>query len=138
MVTPSRALPLPTPDSKDFWRGCNDGELRMQQCDSCGTVVWFPRGLCAVCNSASLTWFGLSGHGTLYSFSVVTRPANPAFQPQYILALVDLEEGPRMMTHLIDVNPEAVEVGMAVHVQFERQTPEICLPVFTPRRADTQ
>jgi uncharacterized OB-fold protein len=128
----NRGLPIPTPDSAQFWRGCHDGALRMQRCDDCGELNWFPRGMCVNCSSSRLTWTTLSGRGTLYSFSVVTRPPNDDFPTRYVLALVDLEEGPRMMTHLVDVEPDAVGIGMAVTVRFDRRTDAISLPMFAP------
>lgn len=132
MTRPSRALPVPTPDSEIFWRSCLEGILRMQRCDDCSELNWFPRGLCVNCNSPSMTWTNLSGRGTVYSFSVVARPPNDSFPPNYVLALVDLEEGQRMLTALVDVAPDAVAIGMPVQVRFDRRSQEISLPVFAP------
>ena len=134
MTRPSRTLPVPTPDSDEFWRGCLAGKLRMQRCDECGELNWFPRGVCVNCSSSALTWTDLSGRGTVYSFSVVSRPPNNSFPPEYVLALVDLDEGPRVMTHLVDMAPSDAAIGMSVAVRFDQRSDEIALPVFT--RAD--
>jgi uncharacterized protein len=134
-MTPGRRLmPVPTPDSEEFWRGCHEGVLRMQRCRACGTWNWFPRGLCVNCSSGQLEWITLSGTGTVYSFSLVARPPSGAFPASYLLALVELAEGPRMMTHLINVDPAEVRTGMQVAVEFERHADDIALPVFAPAR----
>jgi uncharacterized protein len=132
MTTPGRMLPVPTPDSEEFWRGCAKGILRMQRCDECTEINWFPRGICVNCSSTHMTWIDLSGRGTVYSFSVVTRPPNDSYPREYILALVDLLEGPRVTTHIVDVDPARVTIGMPVTVRFERQNEEISLAVFVP------
>jgi uncharacterized OB-fold protein len=127
-----RPLPVPTPDSEEFWQGCADGVLRMQRCRTCGELNWFPRGMCVNCSSDDLEWITLSGRAIVYSFSIVSRPPNDSFPPRYVLALVDLDEGPRMLTHLVDIEPEAVEIGLAVAVSFDRRSDEISLPMFRP------
>jgi hypothetical protein len=130
-MTIDRTLPTPTPDSAEFWRGCAEGDLRMQRCQQCGELNWFPRGICVNCSAVELEWVHLSGRGTVYSYSVVARPPNASFPPQYVLALVDLEEGPRMMTHLVNAPPEDLRIGVAVSVCFDRRTEEVSLPMFT-------
>jgi uncharacterized OB-fold protein len=130
----TRTLPVPTPDSDRFWQGCADGQLWMQRCRDCGQINWFPRGFCVTCMADALEWEQLSGHGTVYSFSVVDRPVSAAYPPRYVLALVDLDEGPRMMTHLVDMDAEAIRIGLAVQVRFE-QHGDISLPVFGPAAA---
>jgi uncharacterized OB-fold protein len=130
MSADRRPLPVPTPDSEEFWAGCADETLRMQRCRSCDELNWFPRGMCVNCSRDNLEWITLTGRGTVYSFSIVSRPPNESFPPRYVLALVDLEEGPRMLTHLVDIEPEAITIGLPVAVSFERRSDEISLPVF--------
>jgi uncharacterized OB-fold protein len=128
----TRPLPVPTPDSETFWRGCADGFLTMQKCRTCGELNWFPRGMCVNCSNQKFEWLRLSGRAAVYSFSIVSRAPNDTFPPRYVLALVDLEEGPRMLTHLVDVEPESVGIGMSVRVTFDRRSSEISLPMFRP------
>jgi uncharacterized protein len=125
------SLPVPTPDSEEFWRGCAQGELRMQRCRTCGELNWFPRGICAVCSSTELAWEKLTGLATVYSYSVVSRPASDSVS-QYVLALVDLAEGPRLLTHLVGLPAESIRIGMPVTVCFEQRSDDISLPMFTP------
>ena len=134
MSSTGRPLPVPTPDSETFWQGCAEGQLRMQRCGDCSELNWFPRGLCANCSSARLNWMAVSGRGTVYSFSVVSRPPGDGFSDPYLLALVDLDEGVRMMTHLVEVAPEVVQIGMSVEVRFEHCGNDIALPTFAPAR----
>jgi hypothetical protein len=124
------SLPVPTPDSEEFWRGCAKGELRMQRCRECAELNWFPRGICVVCSSTELAWEKLSGRATVYSYSLVSRPPNDTL-PQYVLALVDLDEGPRMLTHLVDLPVESIHIGMPVTVCFDRRSDAISLPMFS-------
>lgn len=132
MTASRRSLPRPTPDSEEFWRGCREGELRMQRCANCEELNWFPRGLCVNCSSSDMNWISLSGRGTVYTFSVVARPPNDSFPTPYVLALVDLDEGVRLMTHLVGVDPAAVRIGLSVVVRFDRLSEDISLPVFAP------
>jgi uncharacterized protein len=124
------SLPVPTADSEEFWRGCAKGELRMQRCRECAELNWFPRGICVVCSSTELAWEKLSGRATVYSYSLVSRPPNDTL-PQYVLALVDLDEGPRMLTHLVDLPVESIHIGMPVTVCFDRRSDAISLPMFS-------
>lgn len=126
----TRPYPEPTADSDPFWAGCREGKLRMQRCDSCATMIWFPKRICQHCGSSDTTWIDLTGDGVLYSYSHVLRPASAAFPPSYVLALVDLDEGPRMMTHLVGGDEVMPQIGMRLHVQFEPLTETIMLPVF--------
>jgi uncharacterized OB-fold protein len=128
----SVSLPVPTPDSVTFWERCREGELVVPRCRVCGELNWFPRAMCRRCSSEDLEWIVLSGAGTVYSFSIVRRPPSPDLPDCYVLALVDLAEGVRIMTHVVDCPPDSVHIGMPVAVRFERLTDEISLPVFGP------
>lgn len=87
---------------------------------------------CSHCLSETLEWTPVSGKGTLYSYSVVHRPQTPAFEAPYVVAIVELAEGPRLLTDLIDVDPQKVSVGMAVEVAFEDMG-DLALYHFRPR-----
>lgn len=88
------------------------GEFRIQQCKDCGAHVFYPRYLCHHCGSSALKWVDVTGRGTVYATSVVRR--KPEKGGDYNIALIDLEEGPRMMSRVIDVDPDEVTIGMAV------------------------
>ena len=114
-----RLLPEPTRLSAPFWSAAARGELLLQQCDSCGNLQWTPQHACRSCLSLDLGWTGVSGRAVVYSYSVVTRPQSPSFDAPYIVAIVELDEGPRMLTDLVGVEPAAVSIGMPVQVSFE-------------------
>jgi uncharacterized OB-fold protein len=132
-MSDSRPLPQPTRLSAPYWEGCKQGVLRVQRCRDCGTFVFIPQPLCTSCMSEGLEWVESTGRGTLYSHSTVHRPQQPVFEVPYTIGIVELEEGYYMLTNLIDVEPEQVEVGMPVEVAFERMSDEITLPFFRPR-----
>lgn len=125
-------LPRPTALSRPHWDGCKAGVLRVQRCRDCGHFVFIPQPLCTRCQSEALEWVTSSGRGTVYSFTVVERPPRPAFETPYVVAIVELEEGWHMLTNLVDVAPEAVEVGMRVTPRFRAMSDDVTLPYFGP------
>jgi uncharacterized OB-fold protein len=126
----SRLLPPVTALTQPYWDGCNAGELRLQQCVSCRQHQFYPRNFCSHCDSTELAWVTASGNGIIASFTVVRRGISKAYAAPYIVALVDLQEGPRMMSNIIDVEPEQVAIGAAVRVSFDQWSEEVSLPVF--------
>lgn len=134
---PNRPLPKPTPDSEEFWAGARRGELRIQRCLSCGKAYFYPRPFCPHCSSKDVEWFTASGRGRLYSYVIVHRAA-PGFKDYtpYAIAVVELDEGPRMMTNItgVEITPENLPVDLPVEVSWERQSDEITLPLFRPMR----
>lgn len=128
-----RPLPAITPETRHFWQGTQAGELRLQRCDACGHVYFPPRPFCAKCGSREVSVFAASGRATLYSYVIHHRPA-PGFTPPYAIAVVQLAEGPRMMTNLVDVaqTPEALALDMPLEVTFQKMNDEISLPLFRP------
>lgn len=118
-MTVGRPLPEPTVLSAPFWAAAARGQLVLQQCASCGSRQWTPQRACRSCLSFRLDWTPVSGRATVYSYSVVTRPQSPSFRTPYIVAIVELAEGPRLLTDLIGVDPADVAIGMAVQVSFE-------------------
>ena len=130
---PGIPLPRPTPLSRPHWDGCAEGVLRVQRCDDCGAFVFVPSPVCGSCRSMSLSWVDSSGRGTLYSYTTVHRPQQPAFEVPYVVAIVELEEGWHMLSNLVDVSPDEVAIGMPLEVHFERKSDEIVLPYFRPR-----
>jgi len=104
-----------------FWQATAEGRIELPVCDACGLVVFYPRSLCPDCHSTDLTWTPLSGRGTVYSFSVIRAGVSRKWREHlpYVVAYVELDEGPRMLTNVVDVDPEAVEIGMAVTAVFD-------------------
>jgi uncharacterized OB-fold protein len=116
-------LPVPVPDVTSetavFWEATAEGTLLLPRCDHCDAVIWYPRAFCPVCASLDVTWFAASGRGTVYSFTVVRRPAPPYDRSgPFVVAYVELEEGPRVLTNIVECEPDAVEVDMPVEVVF--------------------
>jgi len=133
MAANSRPLPQPTPETQHFWDGAKAGELRLQRCDECRHVYFPPRPFCPSCGSRSVTVFKASGRGKLHSYVIHHRPT-PGFTPPYAIAVVELQEGPRMMTNIVDCpqTPEALQLDMALEVTFVAQDDKISLPFFRP------
>ena len=131
-----RPRPVPTPETREFWDGARAGELRLQRCRACKRAYFPPRPFCPHCASRDVETFRASGRATLYSYVIHHRPA-PGFTPPYAIAVVALEEGPRMMTSLVDVaqTPEALVLDMPLEVAFLPPDGEIALPVFRPAGA---
>lgn len=128
-------LDLPTVDqeTQGFWEGLEQDELRLQRCGGCGHAQVNSRPFCARCWSEDLTWEVASGRGTLYTYSVVHLNTLPPFDERvpYIAALVDLDEGPRIMTNVVGVEGDEIEIGMSLEVEFASD-PELTRPVFRP------
>jgi uncharacterized OB-fold protein len=130
---PKRYVPQPTPETQPFWDGTLAGELRLQRCDQCDHVYFPPRPFCPSCAERKVSWFKASGKAKLYSYVIHHRPA-PGFTAPYSIAVVELEEGPRMMTNIVGCpqTPEALQLDMPVEVTFEKLSDKIALPLFKP------
>ena len=129
-----KPLPRIDEESRGFWEALARHELYFQRCRSCGSKRLYPRALCPACLSAATEWVRASGRGTVYSFTVTNQNQAPGFREElpYVLAMVELEEGPRLMTNVIGCAPDVVRIGMTVEVVFEDVTAEITLPKFRP------
>src|ERR1700704_3610189 len=136
MAEPTRARPKPTPETQHFWDGTQEGETRPPPCGCRAHVSFPPRPFCPVCASRKVSMFKASGKATLYSYVINHRPAAPGFTPPYAIAVVELEEGPRMMSNIIDCpqTPEALELDMKLEVAFENLDDKITLPLFRPAK----
>ncbi len=128
-----RKLPRPTPETQHYWDGTRVEELRLQKCNDCRETYFPPRPFCPHCSSRNVSVFAASGKATLYSYVISHIPA-PGLEPPYSVAVVALEEGPRLMTNLVgcDQTPEALKLDMSLEVTFEAQNDEITLPFFKP------
>ncbi len=133
MTEARRPRPTPTPETRHFWEGTKVGELRLQRCDDCSHVYFPPRPFCPACGSRAVSVFKASGKAILYSYVISHRPA-PGFTPPFAVAVVELEEGPRMMSNIRDCaqTPEALQLDMPLEVAFEVLDDQITLPVFHP------
>lgn len=123
---------LSDPDWEPFWGGCKRGVLLIQRCARCERFRYPPSPICPSCLSSDHLWVEVSGKGTLFSFSVVQRALDPYWKGElpYLVGVIELEEGPRMLSNLINTPMDKVRIGMALRVEFETITEEIVLPRF--------
>ena len=127
-------LPTPTPLTAPFWQSLAAHQVTLQQCDDCGAWVFYPRSNCSHCLSASLSWREVSGHGTIYSYTIARRPTAPQFnglEPQQI-AVVELAEGVRMNTVIVNADAAQLRVGLPVRPVFYAADDERTLLFFEP------
>jgi len=129
-----KPLPRVDEESRGFWEALARHELYVQECGGCGTRRYYPRALCPRCLGDRTVWVRARGRGTVYSFTVTHQNQAPGFREAlpYVLAVVELEEGVRLMSNVVGCAPDAVRIGMPVEVVFEDVTPEITLPKFRP------
>ncbi len=136
MAAPTVRFDLPTPDgdTEEFWRAAAYGRLLIKRCSDCHKAHYYPRPFCPYCWSDSVAWEEAGGNATLYTYSIVHRNDLPPFGQKvpYVAAVVDLEEGPRVMTNVVDCDFDDVFVGMELRVTFQRISDEISIPVFKP------
>jgi len=134
-----KIIPRPTAETRPYWDGCRDGRLLLQRCDGCGAYQFYPRLMCCHCNGDTLSWTRASGRGTVRSYTIVRRPVSRAYATEtpYVVALIELAEGPTMMSNVVDCEPSDVTVGAAVDVLFEKWTDEISIPKFRLRQASS-
>lgn len=130
--TLTKALPPVSPESLEYWEGCRDGELRLQRCRDCGHVQFYPRLLCSACAGEALEWQQASGAGIVKSFTIIRRAVSAAYEADapYVVALIELAEGPTMMSNVVGCDPESVAIGMPVRLDFEPISEAISLPIF--------
>lgn len=130
----NKPLPHITEISKKFWQATKKHKLLIQRCPDCGKNVFYPKRYCPNCLSDRLEWIETKGRGKVYSFSVCLSNAAPGFENDvpYTVAVVDLEEGVRVLTHIIDCKQEDLKCDMEVEVVFDDVTEEITLPKFKP------
>ena len=127
-------LPTPDPSTEPFWEAARRGRLLVRRCRACGRAHFYPRPFCPTCWSDQVDWEEASGRATLYTWSVVHQNDLPPFAERvpYVAAVVDLEEGPKMMTNVVDCPFDDLRVGMSLEVTFRAETEEISLPLFRP------
>ena len=135
MSNGERVIPTPTPETKHYWDGAKDGKLILQKCNDCSANYFPPRPFCPKCGSRSVQEFQASGKGSLYSY-VINHLPSPGFTPPFAIAVVELEEGPRLMSNIVECEqtPEALELDMPLEVTFEKLNDDITLPQFKPAK----
>ena len=130
----SYGKPLPRMEglTKEFYDFCRQGELRFQRCTQCGSLRHVPREICAECSSFDWEWVRSSGRGSIPTWTVVERALHPAFgkSTPYAPVVIEMEEGVRLLTQMLDVAPGELKVGMPVQVEFKALTDEVTLPYF--------
>ncbi len=136
MFAIEKPLPRPNEDTAPYWEATQKGELRMQRCGDCNHVRFPPALLCPRCLSEKFEWAKLSGRGVVFSWIIVHQSQHPAFNADtpYNVTIVQLDEGPRLHTHIVDCLNDEIHIGMSVEVVFGRINDEISLPKFRPRR----
>ena len=128
-----RALPAPDNASRHYWQSAAEGRLVVQRCTSCDVYQFYPRALCASC-AGETEWVDASGRGTLYTFTVIRQNRSEAFAAlsPYAVGLVELEEGVRMMSNIVECDVEELEVGMALEVLILKAADDVGLPFWRP------
>ena len=122
-------------ENRPFWEACARHELYLQRCRRCGALRYYTRAVCPACLGDETEWVRSSGRGTIYTFTVTYQNQAPAFRARvpYVLAYVELEEGARMLSNIVECRPEEVRIGMPVEVTFEDVSSDVSVPVFRPR-----
>jgi len=121
-------------ETRGYWEGAGRGELVLQRCGDCGVVQHRPRGVCATCLSNSIEHFVASGLGHVHTFSIVRQNQMPGFREAvpYVIAYIELDEGPQILSNVVGCDPESVEIGMRVKADFVRTGDELGVPRFVP------
>jgi uncharacterized protein len=126
--------PLPTPDpvTQPFWDSLKAHAIKLQHCAACDKFVYYPRAVCPSCLSTELVWMEVSGRGIIHAFTIPHRHPNPEFRVPYVVVLVELQEGVRMLSNLVDVEPipEQVPIGAPVEIVYDDVNDAITLPRF--------
>jgi len=134
-TTHPKPLPVITQENRPFWEGCKQGRLLLQFCDACQQYQFYPRLYCMHCGAQHPRWVEVSGHGVVYSYTIIRQNKSPEFSADvpYNVALIQLEEGPRMLSNVIDIAFEELRVDLPVSVVFDPVSEDISLPRFRPR-----
>ena len=131
-MTYEKPLPVVDTESRPFWDAAKEKRLVIPYCPDSGKYHFFPRALDPHSGSDNIQWREVSGRGTIHTYTVARRPAGPQFQADvpYVIAIVELDEGARMMTNIVGSDPAQIRIGQKVRVRFEEATAEITLPKF--------
>jgi len=127
-----RPRPAITADNEFFWKGVRAGKLLIQRCSECGKLRHPPAPVCGACRSFDWDTLEACGRGTVYSFVLHRHPAIPPFESPHPVALIELDEGTRLVSDLVGVDVDAIHIGMRVQVEFNAVDPGLVLPQFRP------
>jgi len=129
-------VPFVNPEIKPFWDATAEGRLLLPRCQDCQAVIWYPRPFCPECASTNIDWVQASGRGSVYSYTINRRGQADLSEYRnagvYVLAYVELEEGPRVLTNIVDCDPDSVRIGQSVEVVFHDTGQGTALPRFRP------
>ena len=133
-VARPKPLPIITEENHPFWEGCREGKLLLQYCEQCQKYQFYPRLYCMHCSSTKLQWVEASGRGRIYSYTIIHQNKSPEFihDTPYNVVIVQLDEGPRMMSNIVQCDSGQLRVDLPVTVVFDYVTDEISLPRFKP------
>ena len=135
MTTPQRPLPEADPESQEYWDGLKRHELRIQKCNTCDQCYFYPRPFCPIenCHSQNVEWFTASGKGTLHSY-VIPHRGHPAFETPYVIAVIELAEGGKMMTNLdlgeLEATAENLPVDAPMEIGYEDVSDAVTFPIW--------
>ena len=127
-----KPVPQPAPESMPYWQAAKEHRLELPKCNACGKFWFPPSQSCPHCFAADFVFKPVPGLGKVFSFVMPQHPQYPWFEYPYIVALVELDEGTRLVTNLVDVTPEAASVGMRVEVRYQEFDGDLVLPLFAP------
>jgi uncharacterized protein len=123
--------PLVNPETARFWEAALAGQLLLKRCEACATVIWYPRAICPLCWSVRTEWFEATGGGTVYSYTVNRRgEGHYAGSEPFAIAYVELDEGPRVLTNIVDTPLEQIRIGARVEAVFHDTGCGTALPRF--------
>ena len=133
-VKPSKPKPRPAPESMPYWEAAKEHRLALPRCDDCAQFWFPPSRTCPHCLSMNFAFKSVSGRGKVFSFVTFHRVYRPAFAEDvpYVVALVELDEGPRLLTNILGVSPDEVRCEMAVEVVFDNYDADVSIPKFRP------
>ncbi|PQP18363.1 Zn-ribbon domain-containing OB-fold protein [Rhodococcus opacus] len=136
--TPVRPEPRPTAETAAYWNAAREERLVVQRCEQCGRHQFYPRAFCTACLSENIEWVDSAGAGTIYTFTVCRVPAHPSMADKvpYAVAVIELDEGVRLLTNIVDCPIDRIRVGARVEVRFERISAETILPQFALTEVD--
>ena len=131
---PAKPLPQVSPEMAPFFEAAHRRQLVVQRCAGCGALRFPARSICSACLSREATWIPVSGRGTVFSFAIMHQAVHPGFAAEtpYAVVVIQLDEGPRLLSNLVDCPPADVRIGRPVEVVFDDVTPEVTLPKFRP------
>lgn len=134
MTEYNKPLPKASEESAEFWKGCKRHELLIQRCRQCGTYRHYPRPMCPECNSMDVEWVKVSGKGKVYTWATAHRAFHEGLANEipYAVVIIQLEEGVRLTSNIVDCKLEDLYIGMPVEVIFDDVTGEVTLPKFKP------